>query len=169
MDLPRTLRRSPGTGLSDQTIGHAMALLELPVWVGSPSAQEAVDDAVALVVESLTGPLREPGPEPPSWMLGPTGRADLGSVRATVGRLHRTAESLDGGRDTDPVARAARGLAVALSDYADELTEISLRHRSASPRGDGPGAHPIGALRAAKRLTAACRRATSELAGPAND
>ena len=59
MDLPRTLRRSPGTGLSDQTIGHAMALLELPVWVGSPSAQEAVDDAVALVVESLTGPLRE--------------------------------------------------------------------------------------------------------------
>ncbi|WP_374927748.1 hypothetical protein [Kytococcus sedentarius] len=168
MDHPRTLSHSPTDRVPDRAVAHAAALMDLAVWVGSPSAQEAVDEALGLVIAAVIGPLREPSPEPPGWMLGATGRADLASVRATVGRLHRTAEALDGGAGTDPVARAARGLAVALSEF-DELTEISLRHRAASPRGDGPGAHPIGALRAAKRLTAACREATSALTAPTSD
>ncbi|WP_462418035.1 hypothetical protein [Kytococcus sp. Marseille-QA3725] len=161
--------RAAVTGPPDTTAAPTSALarvssdlLELHPWVGSPTAQAALDDATLAVLSELLGPPVE-APEPAPWTVGEHGRADLASVRASRARLRRAARALEHEGAAPHLLPALHGLADALGTFADDLTEISLRHRAASPRGDGPAAQPIGSLRAAKRLAASCRRVTEAL------
>lgn len=166
---PSTLAAPHRTAPSARVADLAGALLEVHPWVGSPSAQAALDDALLAVCEQLLGPPTDPGAAPPAWVVGDHGRADLASVRATAARLVRTAHGLQGAGEHPAGATACLDLAGALHAFAEDLVEVSLRHRAASPRGDGPVAQPIGALRAAKQLTTSCRRVTEALTGAPTD
>lgn len=140
----------------------AIALLELSPWVGSQSAQDAVDELLDALVSRVLSPHRSGDSELDPWLRGSHGRADVASVRASVARLHRSAAVFATDPGLQEVARATTELARALATFAEETVEASLQYRHANPRGDGPG-QTIGQLRAAKQLGSTCRDVTERL------
>lgn len=161
MDAPRLHPNALVRDLSPRAVEGVLALLDLHPWVGSPSAQVELDRALGALVGATLGPPDDSGPEPPAWMAGSHGRADLASVRATTARLRRLSHELETERPA--AASACRQLGGALALFAEELREVSLLQRSVSPQGNGPGPQPIGALRASKRLAASCRQVAASL------